>query len=199
MKGESKAIMECKKIISQFKQNMPERTIENAIKLAKNLIQSLDIKDYPIPIVNILKELGFAVFVTEMPRPNISGFIIIDSDLKEKFGTDKTIAIDKNDSLGRQRFTLAHEFAHYLFDFNEAKSSSFVNTYDINKADIDAEKIPSRFAAEFLMPEEMFKKRYKELSSLTNYERLNQLVSDFNVSSKSIQKRYEELQLKERS
>lgn len=196
MKGESKAIMECKKIISQFKQKMPERTIENAIKLAKELIQTLNIKEYPVPIVSILKELGFAVFVTEMPRSNISGFIIIDSDLKEKFGTDKTIAIDNNDSLGRQRFTLAHEFAHYLFDFNENNETTFVNTYNLDKANENDEKIPSRFAAEFLMPEDMFRKRFEELSSMTHYERINQLVSDFNVTTKSIQKRFEELELK---
>lgn len=195
MKGRNKKVMESLKIISEFKKNMPERTIDNAIAVAKKLITSLGVNDCPVPIVSILNDLGFSVFVSDFKDKNISGFICVDPDLKYKFGTDKVIAIEKSDTYGRQRFTLAHEFAHYIFDFNENENTSFFDTYNIEKSDTTQEIIPSRFAAEFLMPPKLFKKRYKELKYLTKYERVNQLVQDFDVTLKSVEKRINELQL----
>lgn len=195
MKGEQKNIMECLKIIEEIKQNIPDRNIENAIKIAKRLIKALEIKTYPIPIVKILNDIHFSVFASEMPE-NISGFLIIGADLKDKFKTDKVIAIDQKDTPGRQRFTLAHEFGHYLFDFNENEELTFCSTFNIDAAETDEEKIPSRFAAEFLMPEDIFRKRYNELSALTKYERLNQLVEDFDVTATSATRRFDELGLK---
>lgn len=195
MKGRNKKVMESLKIISNIKRNVPERTIDNAIELADKLIKSLEIKSYPIPIVNILNDLGFSVFISDFKDKNISGFICVDPELKYEFSTDKVIAIEKSDTYGRQRFTLAHEFAHYLFDFDENKEISFFNTYDIEKSDTEEEIIPSRFAAEFLMPPKIFIKRYKELKDLTKYEKVNQLVQDFEVTLKSVSKRIEELNL----
>lgn len=194
MKGTNKTIMECLKVISELKKEMPKMTVNKACEVAKQLIATLNISTYPIPIVKILNDLGFSVFASEVP-PRISGFMIIDTTLKDKFGTDKIIAIDENDSLGRQRFTLAHEFAHFLFDFDENRNRDFISTFNINAADSESERIASRFAAEFLMPEEMFRARYNELSYLTNYERLNQLIDDFNVTSTSVKRRFSELGL----
>lgn len=184
-------------IISQFKKNIPKRDLNSAIDMAQKLVKSLGIKKYPVPIVSILNDLGFSVFVSDIKDKNISGFIAINPDLKSRFNTDKIIAVESTDTIGRQRFTLAHEFAHYLFDFNESSKSVYFNTYDIEKSDTDAEKIPSRFAAEFLMPDFLFKKRFNELSDLTYYEKINQLVDDFNVTTKAVKKRIEELNLME--
>lgn len=192
MKGK-KHIMDCLKVINDFKKNIPERNIDNAVKLAKDLIEALEYQNYPIPIVKTLNDLGFSVFASEMPA-GISGFMLISADLKESFDSDKIIAIDQKDKIARQRFTLAHEFGHYLFDYKE-KNQRFISTYNIDAAETEEEKIPSRFAAEFLMPSEIFKKRYKELSSLTPYERFNQLMEDFNATLKSVELRFEELEL----
>ena len=195
-RGYKKMLKNCKKIITSIKQQMPERSIESAIHLADVLIKALEIDRYPIPIVSILNDLGFSVLITDIPKLNISGFIVVSPDLKESFGTDKVITVAKNDTTGRQRFTYAHEFAHYLFDFHEDESMFFLNTYDTNQSNTAEEKIPSRFAAEFLMPKDLFIKRYKELNEMTNYERISQLVDDFNVTTKAVIKRCEELQLK---
>lgn len=190
-----KKIMECKRIIYEIKKEIPERSIENAVKIAKKIIASLGIKSFPIPIVKILREIGFDVRVADIFEENISGFILIGQVVQDISGKDKAIGVSKYDSVERQRFTLAHEFAHYLFDFNENEDVEFFSTYDIEKADTDDEKIPSRFAAEFLMPEEMFIKRYKELEDLTRYEKINQLSQDFKSSQKSVIIRFEELGL----
>lgn len=187
--------MKSLKVISDYKKKMPERTIESAIKVAKDLIKALEIKTYPVPIVSILNDLGFSVFVSDIKDKNISGYITIDPDYINKFNTDKITAVEITDTNGRQRFTLAHEFAHYLFDFDEKNTATFFNTYDIKKADNEAEKIPSRFAAEFLMPDFLFTKRYNELGNLTYYEKVTQLVQDFNVTRKAVEKRIVELNL----
>lgn len=195
MKGLKKRTMKSLKVISEYKKNLPERTVDSAISLAKKLIQSLGIKSYPVPIVSILNELGFSVFVSDIQDKNISGFIAINPDFINKFNSDKIIAVELTDTIGRQRFTLAHEFAHYLFDFDESNVTTFINTYDIEKSDTEAEKIPSKFAAEFLMPDFLFKKRYNELSDLTYYGKISQLVQDFNVTRKAVEKRIIELDL----
>ena len=45
------------------------------------------------------------------------------------------------------------------------------------------------------MPDFLFKKRFNELENLTYYEKINQLVDDFNVTTKAVKKRIEELNL----
>ena len=185
--------MEYANEVLSLKKSIKERSLPEAIRLAGELIKILNIKTYPIPIVKILNELGFSTFASSIAEPNISGMIFISPDLIGEFKTDKVIIVDRNDLFGRQRFTLAHEFAHYLFDFDEQSSHNFVNKYDISKASTDNEAVPSRFAAEFLMPSDMFAKRYKELSSLTQYSRILQLVIDFDVTQTAVLRRIDEL------
>ena len=192
MKGKCKKRMLYEKKINQIKNGIKERTINEAMKVAESVVGALSIKHYPVPIVKILNDIGFAIFATDTEK-NISGYILISPDLREKFGTDRIIAVDRLDSYGRQRFTLAHEFAHYLFDFNENSNYNFVNTYDTEKADTEDEMVPSRFAAELLMPPDLFVTRYNELSKMTRYDRVHQLVIDFAVTQTAVVKRIEEL------
>ncbi|MGN1480735.1 ImmA/IrrE family metallo-endopeptidase [Porcipelethomonas sp.] len=186
--------MECKRIINAFKAGKIERSIDSAIALAEELIKSLKIKKYPVPIVQIVDELGFHVFSAQFP-PNISGVIMINPDIKERLGSDRVICVSNMDTTGRQRFTIAHEFAHFLFDFNEKEDAVYYDTYNINKSDKEQESIPSRFAAEFLMPKTIFVKRYKELKekNVPKYDLIATLTYDFNVSQKAVLKRCEEL------
>ena len=67
--------------------NGNRKTVEDATKYANELLQLLDVdkKVYQVPIVTILNDIGFKVYATKMPK-NISGYIIIGQDLKEKLG-----------------------------------------------------------------------------------------------------------------
>lgn len=87
---------------------------EKSEKVAAELISKLKISSYPVPIVAILKNLGFKIYVANMPSPNVSGFILIDPDLKPIYRTDKVIAVSKYDHISRQRFILAHELGHFF-------------------------------------------------------------------------------------
>lgn len=192
--------MKINRIIDSIKQSelVQNRTEDGAREIASQIIKEMEIDTYPIPIVSLLNELGFKVYTSTMPSAGISGFILINPELREKFGTDRVIAVSKDDSTGRQRFTLTHELAHYIFDFNENRRVKYFDTYNIQKADKESEAIPSRFAAEFLMPENLFVDRYKELKrkSFSLYEIVSTLMDDFNVTQKSVLKRFDELEIK---
>lgn len=184
--------MKYDKVVADIKQSITARNEKEAISCAKQLLEKMEIKTYPTPIVEVLNDLGFAVYAQRRIVPNISGYIVVDMDLMDAFNTDRVISIDRDDSLGRQRFTLAHELGHYLFDFDE-KQLRYFNTYDDDRSDTELEKVPSRFAAEFLMPEKFFRKRCNELKGYSNYYKVRTLMQDFQVSQKAVLKRFEEL------
>lgn len=183
--------------VEQIKSNLPTRDVDGAIKLAHELIDKLEIKTYPVPIIDILNGLNINTYVSEMPKSSISGFIIIKDDDMSTDKIEKIISVNINDPYDRQRFTFAHEFGHFLFDYRLNNREPYFDTYDLVKTDEVAESIPSRFAAEFLMPAEMFKKRYKELKGIYDDEDkiAKKLSEDFEVGYKSVLKRLQELHI----
>lgn len=183
-------------VVEQVKSNLPPRDVDGAIKLARELIDKLEIKEYPVPIIDILNELNINTYVSEMPSPNISGFIIIDK-MKRTGEINKVVSVSETDEYTRQRFTYAHEFGHFLFDYGEHNLNHYFDTYNLIKTDKKEESVPSRFAAEFLMPSKMFEKRYKELLDSRHSEEyvINKLASEFEVGYKAVLKRLQELKL----
>lgn len=189
-------------IVNSIKSNYIKRKVfepseEDVETIAAELIDKLEISEHPVPIVSILKSIGFNIYISDMPSPNISGFILIDPTLMELHGTDKIISVSNRDDAARQRFVLVHEFGHFLFDYNESDNKVFFDTYNELKNDEDKEAIRSRFAAEILMPPQLFENEYKKLFDC-HYPKIDiveQLIRNFGVNKKSILKRYVELQL----
>ena len=115
------------------------------------------------PIVKIAKLFGIKTFKELLHE---SGDININGDTKKKYGYDKVILVNKTEELFHQRFVVAHELAHYLFDFlgNEKYNDInilFADTYQKNKHETYPEKRANAFAAEIMMPKELFIKQYK--------------------------------------
>lgn len=106
----------------------------------------MEVREVPIPIVAIMKSLKFQVVSSVMPE-EISGIIGIDEKLKKSFESDKVIAVNAKDNSGHQRFTMAHELAHYLFDFDVSDSIVYYNTYNTSETDSSVEKRANFFAA----------------------------------------------------
>lgn len=200
--GKDKLFKMCMEKILQIKQENPKKNEENAIKIARDILNKLEIKKAPVDISEILTGLGFKIYVLDSLENNISGIICISNDLKQKFGTDKIIILNGKDTLGRQRFTLAHEFSHFIFDFDLSQKSGFLDAYDTEKSDSTSEKISSRFAAELLMPKDLFLYEVNKLSKkeISYYDRISTLSDHFNVSTKSVERRLIELkkELKEK-
>ena len=72
--------------------------------------------------VAIAEEFGFAVFKSTFDSDNISGMVINSNETK-------SIYINENDSLNRQRFTVAHELGHIILH-HESNEKSY-KVFDI--------------------------------------------------------------------
>lgn len=121
-------------------------------------------EDSATPIVKIAKEFGFITY-KETLDDGLSGDIYINGKTEEEYKNNRIILVNKNDELFHQRFVVAHELAHYLFDFlgnsdYTDKSIRFSDTYYKNMHESISEQRANRFAAAILMPEESFIKQY---------------------------------------
>lgn len=195
--------------LSEIRQNNTDPnhyTVDNVGEAAELLLKVKPL-GVPVKIIQLCKEMGFNIYQQDLPS-EICGYIAIDGELKDKLGSDKIISVNENESNKRRRFTVAHELGHYLFNFDPATQLEFFNKFernpnedDTNEATSDEECIANRFAAELLMPKEIFTKKYTEYvqnaaKTLDNlYEIKQQLSDDFLVPPKAVQKRIDELEL----
>lgn len=100
------------------------------------------------PIIEIARIMGFKVFTAKFKERNLSGTIGVSNTLIDTFGCDKVIILNNEDSDKHILFTLAHEIAHYIYDYNP-KTPGYSNTYRIDEAKTDKEVRANRFAAAF--------------------------------------------------
>lgn len=164
-------------------------------EVAQMILDRLGIEEVPIPIVAIMKSLNFQVVAGEL-RDEISGIIGIDDDLAKNFKSSKVIAINNKDNVGHQRFTMAHELAHYLFDFDVSNQIIYYNTYNTFEDENEEERRANYFAANLLMPEKKFKKEFDNVVIKNNlYVTVEKLSQIFQVSGEAVRRRISELSL----
>lgn len=149
------------------------------------------------PIVKIAKMFDFKTYRETLSE---SGDININGETKQKYGHDKVILVNKNEELFHQRFVVAHELAHYLFDFlgnntYEDKNILFADTYEKDKHETPQEKRANTFAAEIMMPKELFIKQYNVARrEINNHMFIVLYLSKyFETSVESIEKRIKEV------
>ena len=164
-------------------------------EVAQMILDRLGIEEVPIPIVAIMKSLNFQVVAGEL-KDEISGIIGIDDDLAKNFKSSKVIAINNKDNVGHQRFTMAHELAHYLFDFDVSNQIVYYNTYNNFEDENEEERRANYFAANLLMPEKKFKKEFDNVVIKNNlYVTVEKLSQIFQVSGEAVRRRISELSL----
>lgn len=107
-----------------------------------------------------------AVRVPEVGDPNerLAGFIF-----KAGRAAWVYVSSDRDNPIGRQRFTAAHEYAHAVLHRDEMPEQFFADTHRMLSSP-DAELGPKErqanvFAAELLIPEEVCRARAEELRS----------------------------------
>lgn len=66
---------------------------------------------------------------------------------------NNTIYVNRFDSWQRQRFTIAHELGHALFQHGDSNRHTDMSTYSENE--LVQERIANKFAADILMPKEL--------------------------------------------
>lgn len=150
-----------------------------------------------VPIVEILASLGFKIYQSNLEPNGLSAYIVVDSQLNAVFQSDKIICVHIQDNIGHKKFALAHELGHYIFDFNDDKDLHYYDTYFPHKNENEMqEKRANKFAANLLMPEKEFRKKFKEYKKTENKENIIHLLEQyFVVSATAITRRIQELEI----
>jgi len=134
------------------------------VKNAGDLLRQLKITKIPIDVEKICAELDISITITDLSqvekahggRP-ISGALILKNG-------EKDIIVNQDDIRERQRFTIAHELAHYfLHHCEETVSSTERAIISFRGAKNKVEYEADQFAAELLMPLEHIIRLYEEL------------------------------------
>lgn len=151
------------------------------------------IDEYPVKIIGLCNKYGIEVYGAELPD-DMSGFILIQDEPLKNYPTGRLIVHNKKDSLKRQRFTIAHELAHYIL--HRDKNDKIYAHRDVGQTGgIEAEA--NYFAAQILMPAELvfkaLKKLEKELRYVPYSMKARYIADEFAVSEEAAHIRLEQL------
>lgn len=120
----------------------PDREAEQILRNA------WDGRPLPVDPIQIARQLGIKVYTAGLGE-GVAGM------LRKRKGLDPEIFVNGNDSLNRQRFTIAHELGHYVkhvaageenwehVDYRDALSSQGTSSDEV---------FANQFAASLLMP-----------------------------------------------
>ena len=156
------------------------------------LLKYINIEEKEVtPIVQLATELGFNVFLRRLNRKHCGKIKITKKGAGEY---EKTIILNQREELGHIRFVLAHELGHYIFSYS-SNQECFENYYIKNSHNDIDEIMVNRFAAELLMPRDLFVKKYNQIAKDTNDIRFTicYLSRLFKTSTKSVSKRIKEV------
>lgn len=176
--------------------------VEEIEKLAERVLQvsGFDAQGIAIPIVRIVKAFDFRAYKEDLKK-ELPGDISINGKTKEIYEHDKIILVKKSDELYHQRFIVAHELAHYLFEFlgseEYEKAIEFHDNYHKDDHVTIPEKRANRFAAAILMPEKSFIEQYKiaKAADLKDLYIIDYLSRFFETPVDSIERRMKEVML----
>ena len=165
-------------------------------KIATEVREMFELEENPTPIANILDRVGIKIFILEMPE-NISGRIGIKKEFEKLLGSKKILQINSKDNRGHQRFTMAHELGHYIFDYNGRDDYADAYCLDERNVNTPGEMRVNRFAAALLMPKNIFIDKYRARKTLgyNDIEICKSLANEFEVSETAVSKRIVELEL----
>ena len=160
-----------------------EKPDYKAVKLlAREVLRDNMIVEPPVIAANLAKTYGLQVVRVAFNEnySHVAGFINADS---------MEIAVNADDSLARQNFTIAHELGHYLREHHKESGYSFLLRDPRNSAKNAMEMEANCFAANVLVPYSFLQERMDEFPYATDW----QLGNLFGVSSDVI--RYRKLYL----
>jgi Zn-dependent peptidase ImmA (M78 family)/DNA-binding XRE family transcriptional regulator len=149
----------------------------------------LGLGDGPVrPLREVLEiEVGLRVFLLPLPS-RIAGLFVIAEPL------GGCIAVNSRHPSERRRWTMAHEYAHYLANRDRAEVTRLAY-----QRQPESEYFADAFAASFLMPRSGLSRRFHELKR-TSSDRVTpamlvQLAHAYGVSLQALSDRLEELGL----
>jgi Zn-dependent peptidase ImmA (M78 family)/DNA-binding XRE family transcriptional regulator len=180
----------------QVRQAPPEYPLRgiDVERLAQSAAQSerarLNLGDAPLPLLRTLleTEVGLRIFYMELkPSGKLAGLYAYSPDL------GGCIAVNRLHPEERRRWTLAHEFAHFLVDRRRAEVlPAALVRYS------DSERFADAFARNFLLPESSVVRRFHQARANNKQFTLAELfllAHDYGVSLEAMTLRLEELRL----
>ena len=155
--------------------DMTLKVIKNLEKKAKDILIENDMLRLPVDLSEIAKNNNIDVYISELPD-GIYVAIRYNNE-KKKF----EILIEKNESNVRQRFTLAHELAHFFLERHTIEYSGKVHFDTLFRKEKNIEEREVEYlAGAILMDKEILIRLYKINSSIKD------LAKVFDVSESAM-------------
>ncbi|WP_264382195.1 ImmA/IrrE family metallo-endopeptidase [Pseudomonas sp. MM227] len=129
---------------------------------------------FPVAVGAIAKDFGITVMKSTMPG-SISG------EIREKEG-QVTIKVNRHDVKERQRFTIAHEIAHFLLHRDRLANGITDDVLYRSGLTDDLERQANRLAADIIMPYNLIQVALANLNSLKAEEKLKNISELAQVS-----------------
>lgn len=151
---------------------------------AERLLISADCYTAPIQVDKCAQYLNIELRALELDE-NVSGFLLI----KEKTAH---IGYNKADNKKRQRFTIAHEIAHFILHDKSSTlyidKSNGVFFRDINSStgELRQEREANSFAASLLMPRKLVSEELQKIKTENKDSAIKKLSHAFNVSEQAM-------------
>lgn len=129
---------------------------------------------FPVEVGAIAKSFGISVLKSTMPG-SISG------EIRETNGT-VTIKVNRHDIKERQRFTIAHEIAHFLLHRDRLASGITDDVLYRSRLTDDLERQANRLAADIIMPTNLIQSALNNLAALKPDDKLKKIAELAQVS-----------------
>lgn len=141
-------------------------------------------RELPVRVGDIARKLGLPVKASTLPA-GISGEI-------RPAGGSFEIKVNRHESRGRQRFTVAHELAHFLLHREHIGAGVSDDALYRSSLSDAREAEANRLAAQILMPRERIRAAFAETTGPIE-ERIKALSEIFGVSEAAMSIRLEQV------
>lgn len=134
-------------------------------------------QDIPVKLGALASDLGLEVFKSPL-KPGISGLI----EPSESALSGYRIKINRHESVERQRFTLAHEIAHFLLHRELIRGGVVDNTMYRSNLSSRHEIEANKLASMIIMPDRAVEALKRELADVSTEERISRMATALRVS-----------------
>lgn len=139
---------------------------ENIELKAEQVLNNLNIKGTPVPVEEVASRAQ--IKISRAPSKDFSGLLI------RKDG-HALIGVNSNEAPVRQRFTIAHELAHFYLHPNQDAFVDYRNHKDGKRT--NKEQQADMFAAALLMPRKNLEKDFRNIAKGLNNEEICSILS----------------------
>jgi Zn-dependent peptidase ImmA (M78 family) len=147
-----------------------------------NTVLARHLTEAPVKLGSIAHELGIEVFKSSL-KPEISGLIEPSPTARSGY----RIRINRHEVVERQRFTLAHELAHFILHRSDIGGGLVDDVMYRSALSSRKEVEANRLASEIIMPDSLIASERAKLRHLPTEEFLSQMAKKFRVSKQAMQ------------